>query len=171
MILAAMPAHVNWFPGPSALLMASAVRIARFVSLLINNYSLRHVPLMLLSHCILSLSPQLRVAGSVCREPLGECDLPEYCTGTSPYCPPNVFLQNGESCKDGSSYCYSGVCASLDEQCQMLWGTSRCHTLLNDDSDDSHLDLYVQIYCGSFSVLSVSLRLHPRSNYLLLICE
>ncbi|XP_050987770.1 disintegrin and metalloproteinase domain-containing protein 12 isoform X5 [Labeo rohita] len=65
---------------------------------------------------------KLRVAGSVCREPLGECDLPEYCTGTSPYCPPNVFLQNGESCKDGSSYCYSGVCASLDEQCQMLWG-------------------------------------------------
>ncbi|XP_077070121.1 disintegrin and metalloproteinase domain-containing protein 15 isoform X4 [Siphateles boraxobius] len=70
---------------------------------------------------------KLRVAGSVCREPLGECDLPEYCTGTSPYCPPNVFLQNGESCKDGSSYCYSGVCASLDEQCQMLWGPNSTH--------------------------------------------
>uniref|UniRef100_A0A8C2FQE4 ADAM metallopeptidase domain 15 n=1 Tax=Cyprinus carpio TaxID=7962 RepID=A0A8C2FQE4_CYPCA len=70
---------------------------------------------------------KLRVAGSVCREPLGDCDLPEYCTGTSPYCPPNVFLQNGESCKDGSSYCYSGVCASLDEQCQMLWGPNSTH--------------------------------------------
>ncbi|XP_026083187.1 disintegrin and metalloproteinase domain-containing protein 15-like isoform X4 [Carassius auratus] len=70
---------------------------------------------------------KLRVAGSVCREPLGECDLPEYCTGTSPYCPPNVFLQNGESCKDGSSYCYSGACASLDEQCQMLWGQNSTH--------------------------------------------
>ncbi|XP_073703230.1 disintegrin and metalloproteinase domain-containing protein 12 isoform X2 [Garra rufa] len=70
---------------------------------------------------------KLRVAGSVCREPLGECDLPEYCTGTSPYCPPNVFLQNGESCKDGSSYCYSGVCASLDDQCQMLWGQNSTH--------------------------------------------
>ncbi|XP_056331903.1 disintegrin and metalloproteinase domain-containing protein 15 isoform X1 [Danio aesculapii] len=65
---------------------------------------------------------KLRVAGSVCREPLGECDLPEHCTGSSPYCPPNVFLQNGEPCKGGSSYCYSGVCASLDDQCQMLWG-------------------------------------------------
>ncbi len=31
MTLAAMLAHVNWFPGPSALLMASAVRTARFV--------------------------------------------------------------------------------------------------------------------------------------------
>ncbi len=80
------------------------------------------------------------MAGSVCREPLGECDLPEYCTGTSPYCPPNVFLQNGESCKVGSSYCYSGVCASLDEQCQMLWGQSECHMLHSDESDDSHLE-------------------------------
>ncbi|XP_057196287.1 disintegrin and metalloproteinase domain-containing protein 15 isoform X1 [Triplophysa rosa] len=70
---------------------------------------------------------KLRVAGWVCREPLGECDLPEYCTGASPYCPPNVFLQNGETCKDGSSYCYGGVCASLDEQCQMLWGPNSTH--------------------------------------------
>ncbi|KAA0703351.1 Disintegrin and metalloproteinase domain-containing protein 12 [Triplophysa tibetana] len=70
---------------------------------------------------------KLRVAGRVCREPLGECDLPEYCTGTSPYCPPNVFLQNGETCKDGSSYCYGGMCASLDEQCQMLWGPNSTH--------------------------------------------
>uniref|UniRef100_A0A8C2C7W2 ADAM metallopeptidase domain 15 n=1 Tax=Cyprinus carpio TaxID=7962 RepID=A0A8C2C7W2_CYPCA len=70
---------------------------------------------------------KLHVAGSLCREPLGECDLPEYCTGTSPYCPPNVYLQNGESCNDGSSYCYSGVCASLDEQCQMLWGQNSTH--------------------------------------------
>ncbi len=91
-------------------------------------------------HPIHPLSQQLRVAGSVCREPLGECDLPEYCTGMSPYCPPNVFLQNGGSCKDGSSYCYSGVCASLDEQCQMLWGPSECHMLHSDESDDSHLE-------------------------------
>ncbi|XP_030638979.1 disintegrin and metalloproteinase domain-containing protein 15 [Chanos chanos] len=65
---------------------------------------------------------KLRTAGWVCREALGECDLPEHCTGSSPYCPPNVFLQNGEPCESGSSYCYGGVCASLDTQCQMLWG-------------------------------------------------
>lgn len=68
---------------------------------------------------------QLRAAGSVCREPLGECDLPEYCTGSSPHCPPNVFLQNGEACWNGASYCYGGVCADMDSQCQMLWGTSK----------------------------------------------
>ncbi|XP_015260420.1 PREDICTED: disintegrin and metalloproteinase domain-containing protein 15-like, partial [Cyprinodon variegatus] len=67
---------------------------------------------------------KLRAAGSVCREPLGECDLPEYCTGSSPYCPPNVFLQNGEACQNGASYCYGGVCTNMDTQCQMLWGTN-----------------------------------------------
>ncbi|XP_020361787.2 disintegrin and metalloproteinase domain-containing protein 15 isoform X2 [Oncorhynchus kisutch] len=65
---------------------------------------------------------RLRSGGWMCRQPLGECDLPEHCTGASPYCPPNVFLQNGEPCEEGSSYCYSGVCASLNTQCQMLWG-------------------------------------------------
>ncbi|KAG7999595.1 Disintegrin and metalloproteinase domain-containing protein 12 [Nibea albiflora] len=65
---------------------------------------------------------KFRVAGSVCREPLGECDLPEFCTGSSPYCPPNVFLQNGEPCEDDASFCYGGVCASMHTQCQTLWG-------------------------------------------------
>ncbi|XP_078143453.1 disintegrin and metalloproteinase domain-containing protein 12 [Centroberyx gerrardi] len=65
---------------------------------------------------------KLRTAGWVCRDPLGECDLPEHCTGSSPHCPPNVFLQNGEPCEDAASYCYGGVCASLNTQCQILWG-------------------------------------------------
>ncbi|XP_068426841.1 disintegrin and metalloproteinase domain-containing protein 12 isoform X3 [Clinocottus analis] len=65
---------------------------------------------------------KLRPAGSVCRGPLGECDLPEFCTGSAPYCPPNVFLQNGERCEGDASYCYEGVCASMHTQCQMLWG-------------------------------------------------
>ncbi|CAB1422780.1 unnamed protein product [Pleuronectes platessa] len=65
---------------------------------------------------------KLRAAGSVCREPIGECDLPEFCTGSSPHCPPNVFLQNGELCEDGASYCHGGVCASMNTQCQTLWG-------------------------------------------------
>ncbi|KAK5873380.1 hypothetical protein PBY51_018426 [Eleginops maclovinus] len=65
---------------------------------------------------------KLRGSGSMCRGPLGECDLPEFCTGSSPYCPPNVFLQNGEPCEDEASYCYEGVCASMNTQCQLLWG-------------------------------------------------
>lgn len=69
--------------------------------------------------------PQFRVAGSLCRAPLGECDLPEFCTGSSPVCPPNVFLQDGALCGGGASYCFGGVCADMDAQCRMLWGPSK----------------------------------------------
>ncbi|KAG9355268.1 hypothetical protein JZ751_000106 [Albula glossodonta] len=66
----------------------------------------------------------LRPAGWVCREPLGECDLAEHCTGSSPHCPPNVFLQDGQPCEGGGAYCSSGFCASLDSQCRDLWGSN-----------------------------------------------
>nr|XP_033780866.1 disintegrin and metalloproteinase domain-containing protein 15 isoform X5 [Geotrypetes seraphini] len=65
---------------------------------------------------------QLRHSGSVCREPLGECDLPEYCDGVSSFCPPNVFLQDGHPCKNGQAFCYSGDCRTYESQCQVLWG-------------------------------------------------
>ncbi|KAJ8273597.1 hypothetical protein GJAV_G00103420 [Gymnothorax javanicus] len=67
---------------------------------------------------------KLRSAGFMCREALGECDLAEHCTGTSPHCPPNVFLQDGHTCEGGKAYCYSGVCASLNAQCRDLWGAN-----------------------------------------------
>ncbi|KAG8431112.1 hypothetical protein GDO86_019397 [Hymenochirus boettgeri] len=65
---------------------------------------------------------KLRASGSLCRQPVGECDLPEYCNGVSPHCPPNVFLQNGETCDGGQAYCYQGKCHTLQQQCQDLWG-------------------------------------------------
>ncbi|XP_058862037.1 disintegrin and metalloproteinase domain-containing protein 15 isoform X1 [Acipenser ruthenus] len=80
---------------------------------------------------------KLRPTGAVCRDPLGECDLPEYCNGHSPFCPPNVFIQNGHSCRQGAAYCYRGVCMSYDVQCQVLWGANStqapavCFTTVN----------------------------------------
>ncbi|XP_060678958.1 disintegrin and metalloproteinase domain-containing protein 15, partial [Hemiscyllium ocellatum] len=65
---------------------------------------------------------KLKHAATVCRPPLGDCDLPEYCTGVSPYCPPNVFLKNGQSCDSGRAYCYNGACLTFAMQCQVLWG-------------------------------------------------
>lgn len=34
----------------------------------------------------------------MCRSALQECDLPEYCTGTSEYCPKDLFKMDGISC-------------------------------------------------------------------------
>lgn len=74
-----------------------------------------------------SLSPvsclcQLKQAGTMCRGPAGACDLPEYCTGASPYCPANVYLLDGSSCQYGLAYCYNGMCLTHEQQCLQLWG-------------------------------------------------
>lgn len=44
---------------------------------------------------------QPKKPASLCREPKGECDLPEYCDGASEFCPPDVYVQDGKSCKSG----------------------------------------------------------------------
>ncbi|XP_043357766.1 disintegrin and metalloproteinase domain-containing protein 15 isoform X2 [Dermochelys coriacea] len=65
---------------------------------------------------------KLRGAGSLCREPRGECDLPEFCDGLSPRCPRNTYLQDGQPCAGGQAYCYGGACTTYQGQCQELWG-------------------------------------------------
>lgn len=65
---------------------------------------------------------KLKQAGTMCRGPAGACDLPEYCTGGSPYCPANVYLLDGSSCQYGLAYCYNGMCLTHEQQCLQLWG-------------------------------------------------
>lgn len=64
---------------------------------------------------------QFLPSGTLCRIKETECDLPEWCNGTSPECPEDVFLQDGSSCSDGG-YCYEKRCNSHDEQCRRLFG-------------------------------------------------
>uniref|UniRef100_A0A3Q3MWA0 ADAM metallopeptidase domain 19a n=1 Tax=Labrus bergylta TaxID=56723 RepID=A0A3Q3MWA0_9LABR len=68
---------------------------------------------------------KLKQAGTMCRGPAGACDLPEYCTGASPYCPANVYLLDGSSCQYGLAYCYNGMCLTHEQQCLQLWGYAR----------------------------------------------
>lgn len=65
---------------------------------------------------------QLRAAGGQCRPARGECDLPEFCTGDSAQCPPDLGLGDGEPCANGAAVCMHGLCASYVQQCQGLWG-------------------------------------------------
>ncbi|XP_011227298.2 disintegrin and metalloproteinase domain-containing protein 15 isoform X5 [Ailuropoda melanoleuca] len=65
---------------------------------------------------------QLRPASWQCRPSRGDCDLPEFCSGDSPQCPPDVSLGDGEPCAGGQAVCVQGRCASYAQQCQALWG-------------------------------------------------
>ncbi|KAL1403274.1 hypothetical protein pipiens_005739 [Culex pipiens pipiens] len=69
-------------------------------------------------------SCQLKQAATVCRAAHSECDLPEYCTGSSEHCPRDVFRRDTESCADGKAYCSNGECRTRDDQCRLLWGPS-----------------------------------------------
>ncbi|XP_042309543.1 disintegrin and metalloproteinase domain-containing protein 19 isoform X1 [Sceloporus undulatus] len=61
--------------------------------------------------------------GTLCRDQARPCDLPEYCTGRSPFCPANFYQLDGTPCVDGRAYCYSGMCLTYEQQCLQLWGS------------------------------------------------
>uniref|UniRef100_UPI003AAC84A6 disintegrin and metalloproteinase domain-containing protein 12 n=1 Tax=Centroberyx gerrardi TaxID=166262 RepID=UPI003AAC84A6 len=65
---------------------------------------------------------QLKPAGTPCRESGNSCDLPEFCTGTNPHCPANVYLHDGHACHNVDGYCYNGICQTHEQQCITLWG-------------------------------------------------
>ncbi|XP_006874915.1 PREDICTED: LOW QUALITY PROTEIN: disintegrin and metalloproteinase domain-containing protein 33 [Chrysochloris asiatica] len=68
------------------------------------------------AHC------RLKPAGAPCRRAAGDCDLPEFCTGASPHCPPDVYALDGSPCARGHGYCRDGACPTLQQQCEQLWG-------------------------------------------------
>uniref|UniRef100_A0A8D0H267 ADAM metallopeptidase domain 9 n=1 Tax=Sphenodon punctatus TaxID=8508 RepID=A0A8D0H267_SPHPU len=68
--------------------------------------------------------------GIECRASANECDLPEYCNGTSPFCQLDVTVQNGHPCHNEEAYCYNGACQYYDAQCQAIFG-SRAKTAPN----------------------------------------
>uniref|UniRef100_A0A452HZB2 Uncharacterized protein n=1 Tax=Gopherus agassizii TaxID=38772 RepID=A0A452HZB2_9SAUR len=64
---------------------------------------------------------QILPAGKLCRKSTDECDLPEYCNGTSEWCQKDVYVQDGAPCQN-NAYCYRGNCSSHDRQCKMIFG-------------------------------------------------
>lgn len=78
-----------------------------------------------------------KTAGTECRSAEHECDLPEYCTGQSEYCPNDVYKIDGEPCNMGKAYCYQGSCRTHNDQCKLLWGPTgvssdpQCYSMNN----------------------------------------
>lgn len=60
-------------------------------------------------------------SGDVCREQENECDLPEWCNGTSCQCPEDVYMQDRVE-YTGGDYCYEKRCHIRDELCSKLFG-------------------------------------------------
>jgi len=61
---------------------------------------------------------QLKGAWTECRSSKGECDLAEYCSGTDPLCPSDVYRRNNDSCTVngvGNLLTFSevGICLTL----------------------------------------------------------
>ncbi|XP_067376234.1 disintegrin and metalloproteinase domain-containing protein 9 isoform X1 [Channa argus] len=79
--------------------------------------------------------------GTVCRSSRDECDLPEYCNGSSSLCQSDVFVQNGHPCRNQQAYCYNGKCQHYDGQCQAIFGSKAkaapdiCFTDVNNKGD------------------------------------
>ncbi|XP_053457267.1 disintegrin and metalloproteinase domain-containing protein 21 [Nycticebus coucang] len=60
-------------------------------------------------------------SGELCRQQVNECDLPEWCNGTSHQCPEDRYMQDGIPCSD-SAYCYQQRCNNHDRQCREIFG-------------------------------------------------
>ncbi|KAM5201656.1 disintegrin and metalloproteinase domain-containing protein 30-like [Hipposideros larvatus] len=62
-----------------------------------------------------------RPSGYLCRKEENECDLAEYCDGTSGLCPNDTYKQDGTPCKH-EALCFSKGCRSAYMQCQHIFG-------------------------------------------------
>nr|XP_034973061.1 disintegrin and metalloproteinase domain-containing protein 21-like [Zootoca vivipara] len=60
--------------------------------------------------------------GNLCRIQINECDLPEYCSGKSEWCPNDVYMQDGTPCSEHSSHCYAKQCWTHNFLCARIFG-------------------------------------------------
>ncbi|KAJ6652340.1 hypothetical protein lerEdw1_012702 [Lerista edwardsae] len=90
--------------------------------------------------CCHKCKPKAR--DTVCRPAVDDaCDFPELCNGSSPVCPPDLFVQNGYRCSKDTGFCYLGGCRSPDLQCQEIFGKlsrnapNSCYEEINSQAD------------------------------------
>ncbi|XP_045391733.1 disintegrin and metalloproteinase domain-containing protein 32-like isoform X2 [Lemur catta] len=74
---------------------------------------------------------QIASAGVVCRPQVHvECDISEFCNGSSPECSPDITIHDGHGCSNNTLVCFSGACPDPDQRCESIFGTGTvCVTL------------------------------------------
>ncbi len=72
--------------------------------------------------CCNTSTCQILAGGTVCRAGTGECDITEYCTGSSNECPKDYFKLDGSPCATNTGYCSNGTCPTHRAQCSEAWG-------------------------------------------------
>uniref|UniRef100_A0A8C0DQ86 Disintegrin and metalloproteinase domain-containing protein 2 n=1 Tax=Balaenoptera musculus TaxID=9771 RepID=A0A8C0DQ86_BALMU len=81
--------------------------------------------------------------GQVCRVSTDECDLSEYCNGTSAACQEDLYVQDGHPCAENQWVCVNGRCMNGIKQCSEIFGegsgfgTQECFDQLNSKTDPS----------------------------------
>ncbi|KAI2658672.1 Disintegrin and metalloproteinase domain-containing protein 9 [Labeo rohita] len=90
---------------------------------------------------------QINVAGTPCRPSINQCDLPEFCGGTSPFCPADFYMMDGLPCASNTAFCFEGRCQTFDYQCKQLFGSEATKA---DDKCFSHINTIGNAYgnCG-----------------------
>ncbi|XP_009279442.1 PREDICTED: disintegrin and metalloproteinase domain-containing protein 32-like [Aptenodytes forsteri] len=80
--------------------------------------------------------------GTLCRSSSeDECELKEYCNGTSGECTPDLWVMDGHPCSRNTAFCYQGVCQTADKQCQKVFGQGAkngplaCYEEINSQRD------------------------------------
>lgn len=88
---------------------------------------------------LISLHFQISVSGTPCRGSVNTCDLPEYCNGSTSYCPSDFYIMDGLLCENNAAYCYEGRCQTYDYQCKQLfeegWLLYKMNTAKSDTFD------------------------------------
>uniref|UniRef100_A0A8B9XJH0 Disintegrin and metalloproteinase domain-containing protein 2 n=1 Tax=Bos mutus grunniens TaxID=30521 RepID=A0A8B9XJH0_BOSMU len=79
--------------------------------------------------------------GHICRGSTDECDLHEYCNGSSAACQEDMYVQDGHPCGQNQWLCISGICVDGIKQCFDIFGEgtsyapAECFQRLNSMND------------------------------------
>ncbi|XP_076705393.1 disintegrin and metalloproteinase domain-containing protein 21 [Callospermophilus lateralis] len=121
-------------------------------------------------------------SGEICRQQVNECDLPEWCNGSSHQCPEDGYVQDGIPCSE-SAYCYQKRCHNHDQQCKEIFGqgaksaSQNCYQKINSQGNQfGHCGIngtvYLKcnmsdIFCGRVQCEDVEDIPHLQDHYVL----